>query len=541
MSQTTFDYIVVGAGSAGAVVAAGLGDAGFSVLVVDAGGTDRQPQVLIPAGLMKMPKKNYWMYQTEPDATRNGRRDMWASGKVLGGGSAVNAMLWVRGHRDDYDEWAAMGAEGWDYDTLLPLMRGLETSPDFRGPLRGTDGPQYVSRVRLEHPVARRFIEGARDAGHEYNCDYNADESMGVAWTQLSQRNGLRHTSARAFLRPALRRNRRLHLATRSTVLKLLVSDGRVTGIEYRRRGRTERSHARREVVVCAGAVATPAILLRSGIGDPAAVQKLGIPVAADVPGVGLNLQEHTSLRLQYQVTQKTLNQELSPIGVLKGAYELAVHRRGPAVAPLANAVLFGRLDGKPEGRPDYQVMFAPLSIAMRPDGTTSKNSVTLSKTSVVTALLSLLHPRARGSITVDALDPDVFPVIDLQYLSDDEDVADAIAAARTVRELFVGPGRMASIVKVEDLPGQEVQTDDEWRSYLRERTQNCAHWVGTARMGDLQDPGVVVDPDLRVRGMSGLRVADASVMPTLPSGNTNAPSILIGAKMVELLKKKAV
>ncbi|MGQ4600696.1 GMC family oxidoreductase N-terminal domain-containing protein [Nocardia sp. R6R-6] len=536
MSESTFDYIVVGLGSAGAVLSAKLSDKGHRVLAIDAGGSDIQPQILLPAGMMKMPKKNYWMYQTEPDLTRNGRRDLWASGKVLGGGSAVNAMLWVRGHRDDFDEWAELGADGWDYEALLPLMREIETSTDFHGPLRGTSGPQYVSRVRLDHAVAAKFVAGAQQTGYPYNDDYNADESLGVAWSQLSQRNGLRQTSARAFLHPAARRNKNLTILKNATVLKVITEGDRATGIEYRRLGVVERAHVNREVILSAGAVGTPALLLRSGIGAPEAVRSLGVPLVADVPGVGRNLQEHTSIRLQYQVTQRTLNQEATPLGMVRGAYQFVVHRRGPAVAPLANAVLFGRLDGATRGRPDYQVMFAPLSLALRPDGSTGKQNVRLSKASVVSALLSLLHPRARGTVTVTSTDPDVLPIIDLQYLAVRQDVTDTIASCRQVRRIFTDGGPMSSIVKDEDYPGTEVQTDDDWRAFLADKIQNCAHWAGTARMGSLNDAEVVVDAELRVRGMKGMRVADASVMPTLPSGNTNAPALLIGAKAADLV-----
>lgn len=539
MSGSTVDYLVVGLGSAGAALAGRLADAGHSVLGVDAGGTDLQPQVLLPAGMMKMPRRNYWMYETEPDETRNGRRDAWASGKVLGGGSAVNAMLWVRGHRDDFDEWANLGADGWSYDDVAALMAEIETSPDFTGPLRGTDGPQFVSRVRLDHPIAQKFVKGAQHAGHPYNEDYNAEESIGVAWSQLSQRNGLRHTSARAFLHPAVRRNRDLRVLTHATVLRVLVEDGRAVGIEYRRKGETRRVLARKEVLLSAGAIGTPALLIRSGIGEATAVKALGVPLVADVPGVGLGLQEHTSIRLQYQVTERTLNQEASPLGLVRGAYQFAVHRRGPAVAPLANAVLFARLDGARSGRPDYQVMFAPLSLALRPDGSTSKQKVKLSKAPVVSALLSLLHPRARGTVGVTSTDPDVLPQIDLQYLSVEQDVVETIEACRQVRRIFTDGGPMSDAVASEDFPGSDVQTDAQWRAFLAERIQNCAHWAGTARMGDLDDPEVVVDPQLRVRGVEGLRVADASVMPTLPSGNTNAASILIGAKAADLVDER--
>lgn len=535
---SVYDYVVVGLGSAGAVVAAGLAARGHRVLGLEAGGTDLQPQIALPAGMMKMPRKNYWPYQVEPDATRNGKRDMWASGKVLGGGSAVNAMLWVRGHRDDFDEWAELGATGWDYDSMLPLMRELETSNDHHGPSRGEWGPQQVSRVRLDHPVVRSFIRGATEVGFPYLDDYNADEQVGVAWSQLSQHHGLRHTSARAFLGPAARKYRNLRVTTHAVARRILFEGNRATGVEYLRKGKVHRVTATKEVIVCAGAIATPALLLRSGVGAAESVAALNVPVVADVPGVGQNLQEHTTVRLQYQVNIPTLNQEMTPAGVVRGGYQLLAHRSGPATAPLANAVLFGRLDGASTGRADYQVMFAPLSLAVRPDSNGSKQNVQLADNSVISALVALLHPRARGSVTVHSTSPDELPEINLEYLSQEQDVADMIAAARQVREIFTGSTEMRALVTEEDFPGVDVRSDEQWQAFLREKIQNCAHWVGTTRMGSFDDPDVVVDPALRVRGVDGLRIADASVMPTITSGNTNAPAILIGANAVRLVAR---
>ncbi|GAT16030.1 glucose-methanol-choline oxidoreductase [Mycolicibacterium thermoresistibile] len=538
------DYIVVGAGSSGCTVAGRLAEGKrHSVLVLEAGGSDLSPFIRIPAGLMRVNPRNYWHFRLEPDPTRNGAVDTWAAGRVVGGGSSVNAMLWVRGNRADFDTWAKLGAQGWDYESLLPAMRSLETWEGGADRYRGGTGPQHVSRIRLHHPLVQKWLTGAAQTGMPILADYNGESQFGAAWSQLSQKNGLRHSAAQAFLAPARRRGE-VDVESHAVVDKVIIENGRAVGVEYVRRGTRKVAYAAKEVILSAGALCSPLILLRSGIGPAEELRDHGIDVIADLPGVGRNLQEHPAITMTFTVTDRTLNQELTPLSILKGAFDFVLRRRGPATAPLSHAMLFGP-PLEPEGWPQYHVLMAPLGTEQeKPHATQEeaeqnrydKQNVSLSRNSIVSAFMSPLHPRGRGTVRLGSPDVDATPVIEHPMLADERDVVDLTAAGRKVREIFQSPAMRPHVI-AENAPSRGVETDDEWAEFIRNHCFGGSHWVGTARMGADSDPDAVVDPQLRVRGVSGLRVADASVMPTLTSGNTNAPCVLIGEKAAELIR----
>jgi choline dehydrogenase len=538
------DYIVVGGGSAGCVVAARLG-AGKkgSVVLLEAGGSDRSPFIQIPAGMLKVNPANYWHYELAPDKTRNGTQDVWAAGKVLGGGSSVNAMLWVRGNPADFDQWANLGATGWDHATLLPYMKSLESFDGGPSEYRGGSGPQSVSHIRMKHPLVAAWLRGAEQSGLPILDDYNGASQFGAGWSQLSQRKGLRHSTARSFLAKARRRGE-VDVLTHATVVRVVFEGTKAVGVEYVKDGSSTVLRARREVILSAGALESPAILMRSGVGPASELAGLGISVVADVPAVGRNLQEHPAISMTFAVNGKTLNQELNPLGVLKGGLDFVFRRRGPGTAPLSHAMLFGP-PVRPEGWPQYHVLMAPLGIGEeKPHATKEevaqsrhdKQDVALSKDPIVSAFMSPLHPRGRGVLRLTSSDPSVALSIEHPMLADDRDLVDLIAAARKVREIFESPA-MRDVVIRENDPTAGLETDDQWADFIRGHCYGGSHWVGTVRMGAPGDPEAAVDPHLRVAGVSGLRVVDASIMPTLTSGNTNAPSVLIGERGASLIR----
>ncbi|MFV0383401.1 GMC family oxidoreductase [Paracoccus sp. (in: a-proteobacteria)] len=527
------DYVVIGAGSAGSVLANRLSADGRAVVaLLEAGGSDLNLWVRMPigyGGAFHHPRLN-WRYMTRPDPGLGGRQSYWPRGKVLGGSSAINAMVFIRGQAADFDDWAALGNPGWSHADLLPLFRRIEDNLAGADEWRGQGGPISVTSIdRSAHPSSHAYVAAARAAGLPGNPDFNGATQEGVGLYQITTRNGVRCSAATGYLHPA-RGRRNLRILTHSHVTRILFHGRRAAGVEYRRRGgAVQRIMARREVILSAGAVNSPQLLQLSGIGPGALLQRMGIRVLLDAAGVGRNLQDHIGFDYVYQANRPTLNDVLRPLPqrLLAGLHYLLT-RRGPLSLGVNQGGGFFKSSALHD-RPNMQLYFSPLSYTRTVPG---KRRLTAPDRFPGFQLgLSNCHPKSRGWLGLRSPDPMAAPEIHPGYFSAPEDLEELVEGARMLRHI-AAQEPLARWILRELVPGHGVQDDDAIRDDIRRRAGSVFHACGTCAMG----PDAVVDARLRVRGVDGLRVADASVFPRIPSGNINAPSIMVGEKASELI-----
>jgi choline dehydrogenase len=525
-----YDYIVVGAGSAGCVLANRLSqDPGTRVLLLEAGPRDWHPFLHMPAGIAKMVGRKgvNWDYETAPEVQLAGRRLWWPRGKVLGGSSSINAMCYIRGHAADYDEWAALGAQGWNWDQVLPYFLRSEGNTRGASAWHGADGPLGVDDLRYTNPLSAAFIEAAGEAGLPANPDFNGAEQTGFGWYQVTQRDGARCSSAVAYLDPA-RRRPNLHIVTGAMAESLWLQDRDVLGVRYRRGATRVQARARREVLLCAGAINSPQLLMLSGIGPPAELAALGIEVRAASPGVGANLQDHLDVCTLQRSTRRITYDTLFDPWVAARYY---FNRQGPGTSNIAEAGGFAHSPLATDQRPDLQFHFVPAQLDDH-----GRNRL---PGSGYTVHVCGLRPLSRGRLRLSAPDPMVKPVLEAGYLSDPggHDLRVLLEGLKLSRRILAQPA-FAPFRGEELMPGAGVVSDADLVEFIRRKAETIYHPVGTCRMGD--DPDSVVDPQLRVRGVGGLRVVDASVMPKLVGGNTNAPVIMIAERASDLILGRA-
>jgi choline dehydrogenase len=530
----TFDFIVCGAGSAGCVLANRLSEGGrYSVGVLEGGGRDNWIWFHIPVGYLFAignPRAD-WMFQTEPDPGLNGRSLNYPRGKTLGGCSAINGMLYLRGQSTDYEGWRQLGLAGWGWDDVLPYFKRHEDHHAGANAFHGSGGEWRVEKLRVRWDILDAFIEAAEQSGIPRTKDFNTGDNEGCAYFEVNQKSGLRWSAARGFLKPATSRPN-LHVETNALIDRIVIENRRATGVTFRKDGVARKWKARREVILATGSVATPAVLERSGIGSGAHIKAIGVDVVHDMPGVGENLQDHLQIRPIFKVSGvKTLNTEYGSLwrrGLM--ALEYAARRSGPLSQAPSQLCAFTRSSPDYE-TPNVEFHVQPLSL--------DKFGEPLHAFGAITVSVCNLRPTSRGSIHARSAKPEDAPVIRPNYLSTDEDRRVAVESLKLARKVVSAPA-LAKYRPEEYKPGAHLTSDAELVKAAGDTSTTIFHPVGVARMGRRDDPMSVVDERLNVIGIESLRIADASVMPVITSGNTNSPVMMIAERAAEFIRQDA-
>ncbi|CCN70310.1 Polyethylene glycol dehydrogenase [Vibrio nigripulchritudo SFn118] len=526
-SEAQFDYIVVGAGSAGCVLANRLSaNPKNKVLLLEAGGNDNNPWLHIPVGYFKTmhnPKTD-WCYLTAPDKGINHRQLQWPRGKVIGGSSALNGLLYVRGQAEDYDRWEKLGNKGWSYQEVLPYFKKSEDQERGKSEFHGVGGPLKVSDLRLRRPIADFFIQAAVQAGIPENPDYNGASQEGVGYFQQTAYKGFRWSTAKGFLKPVLSRPN-LTVALHAQVHRILFEGKTAIGIEYQQKQSKVIAKASKEIILSSGAIGSPQILQLSGIGDRDLMDQLNIPLIHALPGVGQNLQDHLQIRLVFKTSQRTLNDEVNSVFKrLWVGMQYAFNRTGPLTLAASQVAVFTQ-SNESLSRPDIQFHMQPLSADKPGEGAHPFSAFTSS--------VCQLRPYSRGYVQIKSRNPADHPEIQPNYLSDERDEKTVVDAIKVARKISAQPA-LAKHILEEFVPGSQYQTDEELLEAARNFSQTIYHPTSTCKMGI--DDMAVVDERLRVYGVKQLRVADASIMPEIVSGNTNAPTIMIAEKAADMI-----
>jgi choline dehydrogenase len=522
----THDYAIVGAGSAGCVLASRLSeDSRLRVLLLEAGGPDSAKEVRVPAAFPKLFKSTRdWNYSTEEEPYLNRRRLYWPRGKMLGGSSSMNAMIYIRGNPADYDGWKQLGNEGWAWADVFPYFRKSENQERGASEFHGTGGPLNVADLRYVNELTRAFLAGAAELGISGNADFNGVSQEGAGLYQVTQKNGTRHSAADAYLKPALRRPN-LTVFTGSQATRVLIENRRAVGIEYLRDGAIHQVRAEREVILAAGAVNSPQLLLLSGIGPANELRGLGLRAAHDLPGVGHNLQDHLMVSVAYLSLQPV---SLASAESMSNFLRWLILKRGPLCSNVAEAGIFLRTRQGLRA-PDLQILFGPAYYVNHGFDRRKEHSFGLGPT--------LIAPESRGSIALRSANPLDAPAVRANYLATECDMRVMIEGVRRCRGI-AHTKAMQGYRGEELYPGSKVTSDDQIASFIRAEAQTLYHPVGTCKMGT--DPMAVVDPNLCVYGVEKLRVADASVMPSIIAGNTNAPTVMIAEKAADMIREDA-